>query len=356
MKKPMYNFYSGPAVLPDEVREQLIEWTRDFAGTGIGLAEISHRSKPFISLLEEARALARKLMELPDTYTILFLQGGASLQFAQIPMNFLPDNGVASYADTGHWAGRAMAEAANYGRVHVACSSREEGYLHIPNSFDVHPESVYFHLTTNNTVYGTRYVDIPKLSIPLIADMSSDVLSAVRDYTRFDLIYASAQKNIGPAGVTLVAIRRDAFEKANRGIPAILDYDAHIRADSLYHTPDVLAVAGCMLTLKWIKQQGIERIAAANSRKATMLYNQIDRSDVFYCPVAKRDRSLMNVRFHARKPEWETAFLDLAESAGLKGLKGYRTVGGFRASIYNAMPECGVQRLTELLADFEAGL
>jgi phosphoserine aminotransferase len=268
----------------------------------------------------------------------------------------LPAQGVASYADTGQWAGRAIDEAANYGRVHMACSSREDGYLHIPDSLNVLPESVYFHLTTNNTVYGTRWLNIPQLQIPLIADMSSDILSAERDYTRFDLIYASAQKNIGPPGVTLVAIRRQAFEKADRPIPAILDYDAHIRAQSLYHTPDVWAVAGCLLCLRWIKQQSVARLAAANARKAAMLYDQLDRSEIFYCPVTTRDRSMMNVRFHARKPEWEAAFLQLAESEGLRGLKGYRTVGGFRASIYNAMPESGVQRLTELLADFESRL
>lgn len=353
MNTRIFNFYSGPALLPDEVREQLIDWTRDFAGTGIGLAEISHRSKPFVALMEEARELARELMGLPENYAILFLQGGASMQFAQIPMNFLPSDGLASYADTGQWARRAGTEAENFGEVHWAGSTRDQGYTSVPD-LAIHPRSAYLHITTNNTIYGTRYAEMPSPSCPLIADMSSDILSEERDYTRFDLLYASAQKNIGPAGVTLVAMRRDGLQKADRRIPAILDYDIHLQAGSMYHTPSVWAVAGCMLTLRWIQKTGLSVLAEANRRKADMLYAVLDRSEVFYCPVNLRDRSRMNVRFHARRPEWEAAFLELAEKEGLKGLKGYRTIGGFRASLYNAMPEAGVKKLADLLQDFES--
>lgn len=355
MKK--INFYSGPAILPQEVLEQAQLALKDFAETGLSILEISHRSKEFEKVMNESRALAKELMNLNDHYEILFLQGGASTQFCMVPMNLLNENETAAYMDTGQWAHEAMEEAKNFGKVQVACSSKESNYNFIPKLKEISEDYKYFHLTTNNTIYGTQlhfpFVPRPSSPVSLIADMSSDIFSRELDYNQFDLIYASAQKNFGGAGVTLVAVNKNILGTVKRNIPKMLDYRVHIKKGSMHNTPSVFAVYVTYLTLLWTKQQGIKTIEERNIRKAKTLYDAIDASQIFEGTVAKEDRSLMNVCFVMKDKTQEEKFLAFAEQQGVVGIKGYRTVGGFRASLYNAMPEAGVAVLVEAMKEFE---
>jgi len=361
MKK--INFYSGPAILPEEVLQQAKAAIDDFAETGLSILEISHRSKEFVRVMEEARSLVKELMHLGANKEVLFLQGGASSQFYMIPMNLLNENETANYFDTGNWAHNALVEAKNFGHVHVACSSRMENYNHIPKQYEL-VESKYVHLTTNNTIYGTQFSEEQlggmKQEWSLVADMSSDIFSRKIDYDKFDLIYAGAQKNMGPAGVTLVVVNKDKLGSVNRVLPKMLDYRTHIAKDSMYNTPSVFAVYVTWLTLRWIKEKGISTIAAVNQRKAEALYAAIDASSVFEGTVAKEDRSQMNVCFGVKadldKICIEEKFIQYAAANNIVGIKGYRTVGGFRASIYNAMPESGVQALVQAMVEFERTL
>ncbi|MDB5284368.1 MAG: 3-phosphoserine/phosphohydroxythreonine aminotransferase [Bacteroidota bacterium] len=356
MKK--INFYSGPAILPEEVLEQSQMAIRDFAGTGLSILEISHRSKEFIKVMEEARALVKELLQLKEDREVLFLQGGGSSQFYMVPLNLLGDGETASYFDTGQWAHGAMEEAKNFGKVQIACSSRDQNYDHIPKNYSINPEAKYLHITSNNTVFGTQFHWWPEAKCPVVADMSSDIFSRQLDFNRFDLIYAGAQKNMGPAGATLVVVNKNLLGKVNRKMPKMADYRVHIDKDSMHNTPSVFAVYVCWLTLKWIKQQGLKTIEEKNMRKAKNLYDAIDASSLFEGSVARDDRSLMNVCFRIDKnlsnaATVEEKFLQYANEQGMVGIKGYRTVGGFRASIYNAMPESGVQALVEVMKEFE---
>lgn len=361
MKK--INFYSGPAILSEEVLLQAQAAIQDFAGTGLSILEISHRSKEFVHVMEEARALVKELMQLDADKEVLFLQGGASSQFYMIPMNLLNENETATYFDTGNWAHNAIVEAKNFGQVHIACSSKAQSYNHIPKHYDF-VDSKYVHLTTNNTIYGTQFSNLQlndfKKEWSLVADMSSDIFSRDIDYNKYDLIYAGAQKNMGPAGATLVVVNKNILGKVNRALPKMIDYRVHIEKDSMYNTPSVFAVYVSWLTLKWIKGKSLKDIAASNQRKADKLYAAIDKSGVFEGTVAKGDRSQMNVCFGVKpvldKTMIEEQFLQFVAAQNIVGIKGYRTVGGFRASIYNAMPESGVDALVEAMAEFERTL
>ena len=358
MKK--INFYSGPAILPDEVLQGVEEALHDFAGTGLSILEVSHRIKEFVQVMESARALVKELAGLGDDYEVLFLQGGASTQFYMVPVNLLGDGETAAYFDTGQWAHLAMEEARNFGKVHVACSSKEAGYTFIPKTYNVPDNTRYLHITSNNTIYGTQFHWWPEVKCPVVADMSSDIFSRQLDFSRFGLIYASAQKNIGPAGVTVVIVRKDLLANVQRKIPKMLDYRQHIEKQSMHNTPSVFAVYVSYLTLQWIKKQGLKVLEEHNVRKANKLYAAIDASSLFKGTAAREDRSLMNVCFvmdperkKANSELTEDKFIAFAAERGVVGIKGYRTVGGFRASIYNAMPESGVDTLIEAMKDFE---
>ncbi|MFN8308930.1 MAG: 3-phosphoserine/phosphohydroxythreonine transaminase [Chitinophagales bacterium] len=359
---PKLNFYSGPAILPETVKQQAIAAIHNFAGTGLSILEISHRAKPFVEVMEEARALTRKLMGLNDEYSVLFLQGGASSQFYMIPYNLLRKNETAIYFDTGTWAHGALIEAQLFGKVHVACSSKSSNYNHIPKEWDLGAERPrYAHITTNNTIYGTQWsiselnrlkAALPKETL-LVADMSSDIFSRQIDYSAFDLIYAGAQKNMGIAGATMVAVRKSILRENVLPMPKMVDYKVHIENDSMKNTPSVFAVYVSWLTLKWIAAQGIENLSEANERKAMALYHVIDQSGIFKGTVNKADRSMMNVCFVSGDAAVDQAFLAFAKQRDMVGLEGHRSVGGFRASIYNAMPESGVQQLIAAIRDFE---
>jgi phosphoserine aminotransferase len=356
MKK--INFYSGPAILPQPVLEQAKEAIDNFAGTGLSILEISHRSKEFVKVMEEARALIKELMQLNSDYEVIFLQGGAASQFYMVPMNLLGDNETAAYFDTGRWAHLAMEEAKNFGKVHIACSSEKEAYRFIPREYSIPAETKYLHITTNNTVYGTQFSKdlLDKLknkNLTVVADMSSDIFSRQLDFSQFDLIYAGAQKNAGAAGTTIVVINKSILDKVNRKIPKMLDYRNHIEKESMVNTPSVFAVYVSYLTLKWIKQEGLKSLEDKNIRKAKKLYAAIDNGKLFEGNVVKEDRSLMNVCFHMKDKSLEPKFLDFASQYGIVGIKGYRDLGGFRASVYNAMPESGVDVLIEAMKEFE---
>lgn len=357
MKK--INFYSGPAILPQQVLDQAKAAIDDFAGMGMSILEISHRAKPFVAVMDGARALVKEQMGLSDEYEVLFLQGGASSQFYMIPYNLLNENETAGYIDTGTWANGALTEAKLFGKVHVMASSAATNYDHIPNEWNTDAKPYkYIHITTNNTIYGTQWKeeDIKKLralSGILVADMSSDVFSKPIDYSLFDVIYAGAQKNMGAAGTTMVVIKRSVLGTVTRAIPKMIDYRVHIENSSMKNTPSVFAVYLSYLTLQWIKEQGLENIYAVNARKAHKLYDAIDSSKLFVGNVAKQDRSIMNVCFVMKDKNLEPQFSEFTKQYGIVGIEGHRSVGGFRASIYNAMPESGVDTLIQAMQDFE---
>lgn len=349
-----YNFYAGPAILPREVIEESAQAILDFRGMGLSLIEISHRTKEFISVMDEAVALTRELLSISEEHEVLFLAGGASLQFAMVPMNLLDETQSAAYADTGTWASKAIKDGKLYGRVDVVASSKDRNYCYIPKGYAVDPKYRYLHITTNNTIFGTQYKHLQETEVPLVADMSSDIFSRVFDINRFDLIYAGAQKNMGPAGTTLVVVRKSALGKVSRPLPAMLKYENHIESGSMYNTPPVYAVYTSMLTLRWIKKMGgVAAIQEANGSKAALLYDEIERNGMFYTPTVAEDRSDMNVCFLMKDKDLEGAFLAKCKDAGCVGLEGHRSVGGFRASIYNAMPKEGVACLTEVMKEFE---
>ena len=360
MKK--INFYSGPSILPQEVLDQTKAAIDDFAGTGLSILEISHRAKPFVDVMNGARSLVKELMGLGDEYEVLYLHGGASSQFHMIPYNLLDTNETAGYIDTGTWAHGALTEAKLFGNVHVIASSKDSNYDHIPKEWDLSSKPYkYIHITTNNTIYGAQWdVDsIRKLRAHtdiLIGDMSSDIFSHEIDYSLFDVIYAGAQKNMGIAGTTVVVIRKSILGTITRAIPKMLDYRVHIEAESMKNTPSVFAVYASYLTLQWIKKQGLQNISAANVRKAAKLYDAIDSSDLFVGNVAKEDRSMMNVCFVMKDKSLEAGFSALAKSKGILGIEGHRSVGGFRASIYNAMPESGIDVLIAAMKEYAASL
>lgn len=351
--KVVYNFNAGPSILPKEVFEQASKSILNFNDTGLSILEIGHRTSLFQDVMDEALATARELMKLDSDHEILFLHGGASTQFFQVPMNLLNEGRTAAYLDGGVWGKKAIKEAKLYGNVDVVASSKDRNYTYIPKNYTIPPTAAYFHYTTNNTIEGTQMHSIPETSVPLVADMSSDVLSTMMDFNRFALIYAGAQKNIGAAGVNLVVVRKDILGKVNRPLPSMMDYREHIAAGSLLNTPPVFAIYVCMLTLRWLKAQGgIPAIEKINDQKASLLYNTLDRLPVFRPTVAKEDRSKMNVVFVMDDAALQDEFLTLCKAHGMVGIKGHRSVGGFRVSLYNAMPLESVQVLTEMMNDF----
>jgi len=348
-----HNFGPGPCVLPQEVFQEAARAVVDFNGTGLSILEISHRSKDFQQVMEEAEALVRELLGVPAGYSVLFLQGGASQQFAMAPMNLLPEGGKVAYLDTGTWASKAAKEAARIGTVEIVASSKDKNYTYIPRDFAIPKDAAYFHYTSNNTIYGTELFETPKTDVPIVVDMSSDIFSRAINIADFGLIYAGAQKNMGPAGVTLAIVRDDILGKSGRTIPAIFDYQAHAKAGSMYNTPPVFAVYVSMLNLRWLKAKGgVAAIERENIAKANALYAEIDRNPLFTGTANPADRSRMNATFVMDSPEREAAFLELAKAKNLVGLKGHRSVGGFRASIYNALGIQSVNALVEAMRAF----
>jgi phosphoserine aminotransferase len=353
-KKLIHNFNGGPSILPKTVFKQASKAVLNYNNTGLSILEMGHRTKEFQAIMDEARSLVRELMNLDDDHEVLFLHGGASTQFMQVPMNLLNEKETAAYADTGVWSSKAIKEAKLFGNVEVVCSSKEANYNFIPKDFAVPHDTKYFHITTNNTIYGTQWQSIPKVSVPLVADMCSDIFSRQRDFNSFALIYAGAQKNMGPAGVNLVVINKNILGKVNRALPTIMDYRNHIKEGSMLNTPPVFAVYVSMLTLQWLKQQGgIDAIEKINNEKAEMLYHVIDNSTLFKATATKEDRSKMNACFVMREPSFEKQFLDFAEQQGIYGIKGHRAAGGFRASLYNALPLSSVVYLIDVIKEFE---
>jgi phosphoserine aminotransferase len=351
----IYNFNAGPSILPKTVFEQAAAAVLNFNNTGLSILELGHRTPEFTAVMEEARSLVKELMLLDDDHEVLFLHGGASTQFMQVPMNLLDAKDTAAYTDTGIWGYKAIKEAKLFGKVEVVCSSREKVYNYIPKDFAVPNDARYLHITTNNTVYGTQWKQIPFTSNTLVADMSSDIFSRVLPFNKFDLIYAGAQKNMGPAGVNLIVVNKNILGKIKRAIPTMMDYRNHIEEGSMLNTPPVFAVYVCMLTLRWLKEMGgIAAVEKLNKEKAALLYNAIDESSLFKGTVAKEDRSTMNACFVMNDPLLEPAFLSYTQTLGIIGIKGHRTTGGFRASMYNALPISSVQVLVDALKAFEA--
>ena len=352
MKK--HNFYAGPSILSQYTIKNTADAILNFADTGLSLMEVSHRGKEFIAVCNEALNMVKELLDVPSTHEVIFLGGGASLQFCMIPYNFL--NKKASYLDTGTWASKALKEAKFFGEVDVVASSKESNYSFIPKDYTVSDDSDYFHITTNNTIYGTQLQNIPQVNVPLIADMSSDIFSRPIDISKYDAIYAGAQKNLAPAGVTIVIVRKDALDKVERPIPTMLKYSTHVNNESMFNTPPVVPIFAALQTLKWYKELGgIKAMQKLNIEKAAILYDEIDRNRLFKGTAAVEDRSLMNVCFvmNEEYAELESEFSSAASAAGLIGLKGHRSVGGFRASIYNGMSIEGVQALVDTMQAFE---
>jgi phosphoserine aminotransferase len=356
VRASVYNFNAGPSILPKEVFEEASRAVVDFNGTGLSILEIGHRTSLFQAVIDEARNLVKELMKLDNDHEVLFLHGGATTQFMQVPMNLLGENKIASYTDTGVWAGKAIKEAKLFGHVEVVCSGKESNYKSLPKEFSVSPTSEYLHLTTNNTIYGTQWHDLSVFydkAVPLVADMSSDILSREIDFNKFDLIYAGAQKNVGAAGVNLVVLNKNILGRAGRAIPTIMDYRNHIEAGSLLNTPPVFAIYVCMLTLRWLKEQGgVAAIEKINQAKAKLFYDTLDSLPLFKGIVAKEDRSSMNAVFVMEDPKTEKQFLELCNNEGVIGVKGHRLAGGFRISMYNALPLETVKFLTDLMKEF----
>jgi phosphoserine aminotransferase len=346
----IHNFNAGPSILPKEVFEEAAKAILNFRDTGLSILEIGHRTPLFESVLNETVSIAKELMKLDSDHEILFLHGGATTQFFQIPMNLLNENQTAAYLDCGVWGSKAIKEARLFGNVDVVASSKDKNYTYIPKNFRIPSDAAYFHDTTNNTIEGTEMFSIPETSVPLVADMSSDILSHVLDFNRFALIYAGAQKNIGAAGVNMVVVRKDILGKVNRNLPGMMDYRQHIEAGSMLNTPPVFAIYVCLLTLRWLKQQGgVAAIEKVNKAKADLLYNTLDAKEGFNPAVSREDRSRMNVVFLIGDPQLEKKFLDACKEQNMVGVKGHRSVGGYRVSLYNALPLESVKALTSLI-------
>jgi len=353
----IHNFNAGPSILPKTVFQQASEAVINFNNSGLSILELGHRTPAFTAVMEEARSLVKELMHLNDEHEVLFLHGGASTQFMQVPMNLLDPKDTVAYADTGVWSSKAIKEAKLFGKVEIACSSKDKNYSYIPNDFAIPNDSKYFHITTNNTIYGTQWQSIPKTSNVLVADMSSDIFSRELNFNDFGLIYAGAQKNMGPAGVNLVVVNSNILGKVKHPIPTIMDYRNHIAEGSMLNTPPVFAVYVCMLTLRWLKALGgVKEIEKLNIEKASLLYNEIDRNEIFETSVNPADRSKMNVCFATKNKAHEQAFLDYAASNGIVGIQGHRLSGAFRASLYNALPLSSVEVLVDLMKNFEQSI
>jgi phosphoserine aminotransferase len=351
----VYNFSAGPSVLPEAVLKRAAEEMFDYKGSGQSVMEMSHRSPVFEGILKETKDLFGEILGIPDSHAVLFLQGGASLQFAMVPLNLLPEGGTAEYVETGVWAKKAAEEAAKYGTVKVTASSKSRNFAYIPEVPPASSGSAYLHITTNNTLYGTRFTGLPERgAVPLVADMSSNIMSEPADIGKYDVIYAGAQKNLGPAGVTVVIIRKDLLGRHRPSTPTMLRYDIHAENDSLYNTPPCYGIYIIKLVLEEIKKiGGLPEVYKRNREKAGILYDFLDGSSMFRGTAEKKDRSLMNIPFVTPKEELDKEFLKEAEARGFVNLKGHRLVGGMRASIYNAMPPEGVAKLAAFMKDFE---
>lgn len=352
MKK--HNFSAGPSILPDSVFKEASQAVIDFNGSGLSILEMSHRSKDFVAVMDQARSVSLELLGLENKgYQALFLQSGASMQFTMLAQNLLENK--AAYLNTGTWANNAIKEARFFGEVVEVASSKDKNYNYIPKNYEIPEEVDYFHCTSNNTIFGTQIKAFPKTSVPMICDMSSDIFSRAIDYSQFDLLYAGAQKNMGPAGTTLVIIKESILGKVSRAIPNILNYASHIEKESMYNTPSVFAVYVSMLTLKWLKAKGgVAAMEAQNIKKADLLYNEIDRNSLFEGFVSRLDdRSFMNATFNLTEESSKEQFESLLKEAGISGLSGHRSVGGYRASIYNAMPIESVAVLVEVMQELE---
>jgi phosphoserine aminotransferase len=354
MKK--HNFYAGPSILPQYTLDKAIEGIKDFAGTGLSVLEISHRSKEFVACVSDTIALFKELLEIPAGYQVIFLGGGASLQFAMVPMNMLEKK--AAYLNTGEWAGKALKEAKLFGEVVEVASSKEKLFNYIPKNYVIPSDADYFHITTNNTIYGTELKKDLDVKIPLVADMSSDIFSRPVDVSKYSLIYGGAQKNLAPAGMAFVIIREDVLGKVTRPLPSMLDYRVHIKGETMFNTPPVFTIFAAQQTLTWLKNLGgVKAIQKKNIEKAKILYDEIERNKLFMPTIPDpEDRSLMNICF-VMKPEYkdlEKPFADFAKSKGMLGIEGHRSVGGFRASTYNALPKESVEALVNAMKEFES--
>ncbi|MFD2146009.1 3-phosphoserine/phosphohydroxythreonine transaminase [Mucilaginibacter antarcticus] len=349
-----HNFGAGPGILPHEVLKQAAQAVVDFNGMGLSLLEISHRAPEFEAVLDEAVKLVKELLEVPEGYSVLFLQGGASTQFAMLPYNLLPADGKAAYVESGVWANKALKEAKFFGEVEVIATSKDSNFTYIPKDYTIPADAAYLHLTSNNTIYGTQLHEFPKSPIPMACDMSSDIFSRKINVADFGLIYAGAQKNMGPAGTTLVIVKDEILGKVDRKIPSMFNYKVHAENGSMYNTPPVFAIYVSMLTLRWVKSKGgVAALAQENKAKSRALYTEIDRNPLFKPVCAVEDRSDMNVCFVMENPELEKAFLKLCDDKDIVGIKGHRSVGGFRASIYNALPITSVHTLIDAMQEFQ---
>ena len=353
MKK--HNYSAGPCILPQEVFEKSAQAILNFNNSDLSLLEISHRSKDFVTVMDDARALALELLGLEGKgYQALFLAGGASLEFLMVPYNLMKTEGKAAYLDTGTWASSAIKEAKHFGETVVVASSKEQNYNHIPKGFVVPTDASYFHCTSNNTIFGTQMKSFPELEMPMVCDMSSDIFSRTLDFSKFDLIYAGAQKNMGPAGTTLVVVKEEILGKSGRYIPSMLDYQKHIAAESMYNTPAVFPVYASFLTLQWLKNLGgIAAIEKINEAKAKLIYAEIDRNSLFKGASVVEDRSIMNATFLLNDENHTATFDKMWKDAGISGLPGHRSVGGYRASMYNALPLESVQVLVDVMKELE---
>src|SRR6056297_263384 len=353
MKK--HNFYAGPSIMPQFTIENTAEAIKDLDGIGLSLMEISHRSKEFDAIIKEAQALFKELLDIPDGYHVLFLGGGASTQFLMVPYNLFRNK--AAYMNTGSWAKKAIKEAKLFGDVDVVASSEEDGFNYIPRNYQLPGDADYFHITSNNTISGTELKEDLDVSMPLVADMSSDIFSRPIDVSKYAIIYGGAQKNLAPAGVTFIIVKEDVLGKVDRTIPTMMDYNTHIKKESLFNTPPVVPIYSALQTLKWLKQKGgVKEMNKINNVKAGMLYEEIERNKLFRPVVQKEeDRSIMNVTFvmNEEYKDLDKEFLEFAGSKGMVGIKGHRSVGGFRASLYNALPKESVEALIAAMKEFE---
>lgn len=350
----VHNFSAGPGILPADVLKQAAEACINFDNMNLSLLEISHRSKNYEAVIDESRSIIKELFEVGDEYEVMYLGGGASLQFAMVPLNLLSENGTAGYVNTGVWASKAIKEAKMVGNVNVLASSEDKKFTYIPKNYTVPNNLDYLHLTSNNTIYGTQIKNFDNVNVPLVCDMSSDIFSRKVNAKDFTLIYAGAQKNIGPAGSTMVMVKKEALGKTGRKLLSMLDYQVHIKGGSMYNTPPVFPIYVTLLTLKWLKANGgINWIEKINQQKADLLYNEIDRNSLFYGTVNKEDRSFMNVCFLMNKPEMETEFDKFWKAQNISGIRGHRDVGGYRASLYNALPLESVKVLVDVMQEFE---
>jgi len=351
----IHNYSAGPCILPQEVFQEASQAVLNFNNTGLSILEMSHRSKEFVAVMEEAKALVREVLNVPDDYAILFLQGGASTGFLMTAYNFLRENSQAAYLDTGTWSSKAIKEAAKFGEVNVVASSKSKNYSFIPKGYEIPESADYFHCTSNNTIYGTQMKSFPNSPVDFICDMSSDIFSKPINVADFGMIYAGAQKNLGPAGATLYIVKRDLFKKSKRDIPSMLDLEIHDKKDSMFNTPPVYPTYVSMLNLRYLKNNGgVVAAAERNEAKAKLLYDEIDRNPLFKGVAEVEDRSLMNATFVLTDESAKETFDQLWQEAGISGIKGHRSIGGYRASMYNALPIESVQVLVDCMKAIES--